>query len=122
MSLPLMRYCVTSSAASCLLVRILLLLDCNCDVGIVVLAAVGSTNGEAVFLSGSGNDWCCCVVYHFLSRAVGGAIGGQGAVMVGAGDWSGVSCVDSASRPKSYSSCAAGGLVGWRYHASSNVA
>ncbi len=29
---------------------------------------------------------------------------------------------DSASRPRSYSSCAVGGLVGWRYQASSNIA
>jgi hypothetical protein len=30
--------------------------------------------------------------------------------------------LDSASRPRSYRSCAAGGRVGWRYHASSKIA
>ena len=81
-----MRYCVKCSDAICLLVGALVLCEGNCGVGMVVLAALAYTNGEAVTRSGSGNDRGCCVVYHLLSRAVGGAIGGQGAAMIVAGE------------------------------------
>ncbi len=77
---------MTSSAASCLLVGALLVFEGKCDVVIVVFAALAYVNGEAVIHSGSGNDWGCCVVYHFASGAVEGAIGGQGASMIVAGD------------------------------------
>ena len=49
---------MTSLDASCLLVGLVGCLEGNCDVGIVVLAALGRAIGEAVILSGSGNDRC----------------------------------------------------------------
>ena len=61
-------------------------------------------------------------VSHFFFSVVVGAMGGQGAKGAGgAGVFGGGELVLSALRPRSYSSCAAGGCLGWRYQASPNV-
>ena len=65
-------------------------------------------------------------VDHIMLGVCCGAMGGHGDVGTGLG-WDALcgmlSCGGvSGSRPRSYSSCAAGGRRGWRYHASSKVA
>ena len=90
------------------------------EVGCAVTAAACAVLGAGVSRSGSG--WLMGVigVSHLYIGVALGAMGGQ----VGSGGLSGCGAVlvVSVSRPRSNRSWAAGGCVGCRYHASSNVA
>ncbi len=116
-----MRYSVTVIDISSLL---------ESGVALVLVGAAQAVMGIGVFVIRSGNG---------ANRHSGGGVqtfletmpgrGGPG-IMIGAMVFLGTytrgplieTKSDSASRPRSYSSCAAGGLVGWRYQTSSNIA
>ena len=115
---------MTRSAAFCLLVN-------GVDDGREKLLTVAAAAVRMLLSnswSGSGSDLGFGGVYHFSILGVGGAQGGHGVghgrpVDFVGGESGDVAVVlDSCSRPSSYSSCAAGGRLCWRYHDSLNVA
>ena len=93
-------------------------------------AEVVAACAVVVFCRGSGHSSACSGGYHFSSRllafgAGGGHLDDSMFVWVESGGAASLGVRPRSSlvvRPRSYRSWAAGGLFGWRYHASSNTA